>query len=306
MFDRKIPPMLAYSAAEPFDSRDHIFEVKWDGTRCILFLRQGEVRLQNRRLLDITHRYPELVRQLPEVIRAEEAILDGELVVLRGGRPHFPSLQQREHVSDPFKAELLAKELPATYIVFDLLLLNGQDCTCWSLLERKEALQRIVTDSEVVLQSRFVEERGKAFYEGAIKEGFEGVMAKRKDSPYLIGKRSRFWLKVKPRGVAICHIVGYTEGEGQRRSSFGALVLATREGGRWTFRGKVGTGFKGEELKRLKALLSPLRIESPPFEEIPHVKGVHWVEPLYRCEVLYHEETQEGRFRAPVFRRLLS
>jgi len=306
MFDRKIPPMLAYSAAEPFDSRDHIFEIKWDGTRCILFLRHGEVRLQNRRLLDITHRYPELVRRLPEAVRAEEAILDGELVVLRSGRPHFPSLQQREHVSDPFKAELLAKELPATYMVFDILLLDGQDCTRRPLLERKEILQRVVTESDSVLQSRFVEERGRAFYEGVVKEGFEGMMAKRKDSPYLIGKRSRHWLKVKPRGVATCHIVGYTEGEGERRSSFGALVLATREGGRWIFRGKVGTGFKGEDLKRLKALLSPLRIESPPFEDIPPVKGVRWVEPLYRCEVLFQEETREGRFRAPVFRRLLS
>ena len=306
MLDRKIRPMLAYAVTEPFDSKDHLFEIKWDGTRCILFLQKGKVRLQNRRLLDITYRYPELQKGLPDCIAAQEAILDGELVVLRDGRPDFSALQQREHVSEAFKAHLLSRQLPATYIAFDLIYLEGEDHTRTSLIERKGLLKEVLRESEVLIESRFVMEKGREFFERVVAEGFEGVMAKELRSPYLIGKRSRYWLKIKPRGRAICYIIGYTLGEGRRQRTFGALLLASREGGRWIFRGRVGSGFSEEELHRILELLSPIERERPAFEGIPPLKKARWVEPRYRCEILYQELTEDGRFRAPVFLRLVT
>ncbi|RLA85914.1 MAG: DNA ligase [Deltaproteobacteria bacterium] len=305
MFDRKIPPMLAQRADAPFDSDDHIYEIKWDGTRCLLFYRRGELRLQNRRLLDITQRYPELVREIPRSLPQGGVILDGELVVLRDGRPHFPSLQEREHVIDSVKAELLSRELPATYIAFDILYVEGQEVTKNPLMERKALLEEMVTESEFLILSRYVEKEGRAFYREVVQRGFEGAMAKRKDSPYLIGKRSRFWLKIKPRDRQICYIIGYTEGQGERKGTFGALILASREGEGWAFRGKVGSGFSLEDLERLRELLEPLRVDSPPIEGVPRIRGARWVKPVYRCEVVFQEPSTKGKFRAPVFRRLL-
>ena len=301
MFEQKIRPMLAYSSP-PFDSPEHIFEVKWDGTRCILFSKRGEVRLQNRRLLDITYRYPDL-QGLWRRIRAKEAILDGELVVLEEGRPSFEKLQQREHISDPLKIELLSERLPATYIAFDLLFLEGEDFTSRPLTERRRHLDGIIEEGEGLILSRFVEERGTVFLKEVVSRGLEGVMAKEKGSPYLVGKRSRHWLKIKPRRRAICHIMGYSRGKGEREGIFGSLLLATREEGRWVYRGRVGSGFSAEEMQRIHALMKGLEVSEGVLKV--DLKGARWVKPHLRCEVLYQELTPEGRFRAPVFLRLL-
>lgn len=305
MLDDKIPPMLASRAEGPFDSEDYLFEIKWDGTRCLLFYSNGRVRLQNRRLLDITYRYPELKEGVAEALGAKEAILDGELVVLRGGRPHFPSLQEREHVLDPLKAHLLSQALPATYIAFDILYLEGRPLMGLPLEERKEFLGQVIRESDRVILSRHVEGKGMDFYHKVVEEGFEGAMAKKKGSPYLPGRRSRSWLKIKPREREICYIIGFTEGKGERKDTFGALVLAKRVGEDWAFKGKVGSGFEKEDLVRIRELLEPMRVEGPPLKGLPPLKGVRWVRPFYRCEVVYQEGSPGGKFRAPVFRRML-
>jgi DNA ligase D-like protein (predicted ligase) len=303
MLDAKIAPMLAYSSP-PFDSARHLFEIKWDGTRCVLFVREQGVRLQNRRLQDITARYPDLAH-LYRLIKGRNAIFDGELVVLAQGRPDFRKLQQREQVADPMKIALAAKRLPATYIVFDVLYRDDTKLLHLPLSRRKEILKELLQESGQMVESGFVEGQGLAFYREVVAQGLEGVMAKALDSPYLVGQRSRHWLKIKPRGRVTCFIVGYTQGRGARRESFGSLALATHEHGHWRFRGLVGSGFNAAELQEITARLPKLKVEAPavPLDEAP--RGITWVKPAWRCEVTFQEETPRGHFRAPAFIRLI-
>lgn len=303
MLDDKILPMLAYSA-DPFDSPRHLYEIKWDGTRCLLFLRPGQIRLQNRRLEDITYRYPEL-RNLPQSLKVRNAILDGELVVLHQGRPDFRRLQQREQAADPRKISLLARRLPATYVAFDVLFLNDDKKLALPLIERKALLKRILLESPHLVESRFIHEKGISFFRQAVDQGLEGVMAKNLTSPYLIGKRSRYWLKIKPRLREDCVVVGFTAGEGGRSPYFGALLVATPKDGGLVYRGKVGSGFTEEDLEEIASRLQALRIDSCPLSQRVRVAGVQWVRPELRAEIHFQELTPRGHFRAPVFKRLL-
>jgi len=303
MLEARLAPMLAY-AAKPFDSPRHLFEIKWDGTRCLVFAKGKDVRLQNRRLEDITGRYPEL-SGLARGLKARNAILDGELVVLHQGRPDFGRMQQREQVVSPLKIELLSRQLPATYIVFDLLFLNDVPRVDAPLTERKELLQGILTASPHLVESRYILGKGKSFFQEVVDRGLEGVMAKALASPYLVGRRSRFWLKLKPRGRAACYVVGYTPGKGGRAGTFGALAVAAVQEGAWLYRGLVGTGFTNADLEYLSSRLEGLRVEAPPLPLKTKVSGITWVRPELKCEVTFQEPTARGRFRAPAFKRLL-
>lgn len=303
MLDDKIAPMLAY-AARPFDSPQHLFEIKWDGTRCLLFIKDGKLRLQNRRLEDITFRYPEMVA-LPRELKARNAILDGEVVVLSQGRSVFAKLQQREQVADPLKIQLLSRQLPATYIAFDLLYLNDEKYLQVPLIERKRLLEAIMQESPYLVESRFILEKGRAFFKEAVAQGLEGVMGKALNSPYLMGTRSRHWLKIKPRGQVECYIVGYREGQGARQGLVGSLGVATQEAGMWRYRGRVGSGFSEADLAALTPRLKKLKTEVPVAPVTPPVKGMVWVRPELRCKVSFHEETAQGHFRAPVFEGML-
>lgn len=302
MLAARLAPMLAYFSP-PFDSPRHLFEIKWDGTRCLLFLDNGKIRLQNRRLEDITFRYPELAG-LAADLKARTAILDGELVVLQDGRPSFRLLQQREQVADPLKISLLARRLPATYVAFDLLLLDDRPRYLLPLEERRALLEGCLQESPRLVLSRAVPEHGRAFFAQAVAQGFEGAMAKAKDSPYLIGTRSRYWLKIKPRLTEECVIIGYTPGKGGRGESFGALLVAGPEGGRLIYRGRVGSGFSEALLAELTGRLKALEVDTPPVKGV-RLKAARWVRPELRALVSYQEKTAGGHFRAPVFVRLL-
>ena len=298
-FDRKIKPMLA-ERARPFSSGDYIYEVKWDGTRCLAFIdvERKRLRLQNRRLLEITYRYPEL-----DLIDAfdRNVILDGEIVVIKDGKPSFPLLQKREHVDSRFKIEVLSKTIPAVYIVFDILYCDG-----WivdqELLERKRVLSEVFVGGKRVTVTDWIEGKGEELYRKAVEMGLEGVVAKKKDGRYLIGKRSSLWKKIKKRNTLDCIIVGWIEGEGERAKTFGSLILAVFDNERLKHVGNVGTGFDHEFLNWFSQKLKEIEIETPHFEV--EVKNAHWVRPKYVCEVEFLEITPDGKLRAPVFVRL--
>lgn len=296
---RKIRPMLAH-IADPFDSEDFWFEVKWDGSRTLAFVSE-RLRLQNRRLLNITNRYPEIT--LRDDVDAKEAILDGEIVVLRDGRPDFKLLQTREHVGDELRIELLSQTMPATFIAFDLLYLNGKPLVELPLAERRAKLEEVVSESPRILLSRYVETHGRRFFQGAIELGLEGAMAKRKQSIYQIGKRSRDWLKFKGIKTMDCVIVGYTPGEGWRKEYFGALALGAYREGKLEFMGKVGTGFDEGLLKSISSLLKARATDIKPVEAEPPYE-LRWVKPELVCEVKYTELTPDLKLRAPSFKRL--
>lgn len=291
MMNTKISPMLA-KASEPFDSDNYLFEIKWDGERAVAFVEDGKiVRLQNRRLQDVSIRYPEIIG-IP--VWAKEAILDGEIVLLgEDKKPSFSKLAQRSHLQDLFKIRLLSRAMPVTYVVFDIIYRNGQALTSLPLLKRKDFLT-FIPKEESILPAFFIQGKGKTFFDSITSMGYEGIMAKRKDSPYLLGKRSDSWLKMKPQKSAICDIIGYTRGEGHRRL-LGALLIAQRRENRLIDRGRVGSGISTKTLGDLLVLLRPLAEKN----------GVTWVDPSLQIEVSYFEETEGGHFRFPVFKRIV-
>lgn len=296
-----IKPMLAKSSS-PFDSESHLFELKWDGSRCIAFIDKKEVILQNRRLMDITYRYPEF-QLLKEHLKAKEAILDGELVVLKNGLPNFEKLQQREHISDERRIKILSDLIPATYIVFDLLYLNGSNLMDRPFIERRQMLSRLFPFIDNVILSETYS-TGRKLFEMALKMGFEGIMAKDKKSPYLPGERSGYWLKIKRFFDLDAVICGFIEGSGARKGYIGSLVLGIYEDQRLIHIGQVGTGLDQRTIKHLYKILNSMRIERSPFEEKPEIKGVNWCRPEIVVRIKYHEWTKDKKLRVPVFKGL--
>jgi bifunctional non-homologous end joining protein LigD len=193
-------PMLAQPGA-PFDSDDHLFEIKWDGVRMLVVRDASGYRLVNRHRAERTAQYPELacLAQLPA-----GTILDGEMVVLRAGQPDFGLLLSRDQTCQPLKIQLLARSLPATYVGFDLLYHRYRPLLDEPLHQRRAQLRDLVdalSQSQVVLSEGIVG-AGSAFFRQVCALGLEGVVAKRLDSRYRPGRRTRAWIKIKPpRGV---------------------------------------------------------------------------------------------------------
>ncbi len=304
LWGKPIKPMLA-ETGEPFDDEDWIFEIKFDGTRAIAFVDRNSVKLQNRRLLDITHRYPELT--LNKDVKGR-VILDGEIVVLHNGKPDFERLQEREHAEGEAKIHLLSKEYPAVYIVFDVLEIDGKDVTNETLMERKRLLERTVKESERLLISEYVEARGKKFFREVQKLGLEGVMAKRKDSKYEIGKRSKNWLKIKNLKTIDCVVCGLTKGKGSRSEYFGSLVLGCYRKGKLVYVGRVGTGFDRRKMEMFMRVFERLRTRECPFPSKPSFESgielAYWVRPEIVVEVEFLELTKDMKLRAPSLRRI--
>jgi len=292
--------MLAQSAAAPFDSPAHLFEIKWDGTRCVAFVESGHVRLQNRRFVELRERYPELgcLAALPS-----GTVLDTEIVVLAGGKPSFNKLAQRDHLTDAQQIAMAAQRLPATMMAFDLLYLRGEPLLARPLTERKARLRELLPGmAPHVLASDHVIEQGVAYFRAAEQHGLEGVMAKRLDSPYLPGKRTAHWTKVKVARVEDFDVIGYTKRDGADVIS--ALLLAERRGRSWVFKGNVGSGFTEWQRAELFQRLSP----APPLPAPPKdgPAGALWRATGLRCTVQYFEKTVHGRLRGPVYKGLAS
>jgi DNA ligase D-like protein (predicted ligase) len=288
--------MLAQAAPEPFDSDQHLFEIKWDGTRCLAFIDRDTLRLQNRRFLEMRDRYPELsgLKKLPS-----GTVLDGEIVVLEDGKPSFNRLMEREHLLDPTRIEMRSQRLPATYIVFDLLYLRGQAVMARPLVERRELLMKLVTElaASHVIHSDFILMHGKHYFEEVERRGLEGIMAKRLDSPYLPGKRSAHWLKIKVAQTREFEIFGYVPREGANVIS--ALILGERRGDSWFYRGKVGSGFTEAQRRQFyQELVKTPQLDNPPADG---PEEAVWKLTGLRCLVRFFEEKESGKLRAPVF-----
>src|SRR2546426_196348 len=260
-----IKPMLAESRETPFDSKDHIFELKWDGTRALAIVRDG-LRFQNRRLNYVESRYPDLA-----VHTRKPAILDGEIVVMNGPLPSFEKLQERERASGKIKIEYLAKTLPATYIVFDVLYVGDKSVMGLSQMERKAILPDLVEVDDRVVLSDYIEGRGVDYYNAVIARGLEGIIAKHKETRYHVGRRSKDWIKIKKKTTLDCIICGITAGEGEREDTFGSLILGAYFEGALFHVGRVGTGFSEKLRRTLFERLRPLRQEECPFPEVPEI-----------------------------------
>ncbi len=285
--------MLAKETEKPFDSKDWLFEIKWDGYRAIAEINNQRVSLYSRNGITFEYTYPIVVEQLKLI--KEKAVLDGEVIVLDNeGRPSFQLLQ---HYSENTHRSI-------QYYIFDLIELNGHDTTGLTLLDRKELLQQIIPENEVIKYSDHILENGKSFFQVSTEKNLEGIMAKKIDSKYYIGKRTTEWLKIKNHKTQEAIIAGYTEPGGARKY-FGALILGTMINDELTYIGHTGTGFDQKLLKEMYEMLQPLVQEDSPFEEkIKTNMPVIWVRPELICEVKYAEVTSDGKLRHPVFMHL--
>ena len=236
-----------------------------------------------------------------------EAIFDGEIVAFdERGVPSFEVLQQRMNLAGELDIAAAEARVPVTYMGFDLLHLDGYDLTGVALEERKESLARVLLPVGPVALVEHFQAEGVEAYEGAVALGLEGVVAKRRGSRYLPGRRSDAWAKVKDRRTAEFVVAGFTPGEGAREPTFGALLLGARDpDGALVYRGRAGGGFTDALLADLRATLDALATDASPFPETPpEAAGATFVRPELVAEVEYSEVTSAGLLRAPVFKRL--
>ncbi len=291
--------MLAGTAEAPFTSVDWIFEVKWDGVRAIAYV-GDDLEILTRNARDLAPGLPEL-RELLTLARG--TVLDGELVAMTAGKPDIQRLMERLQTT---RMEEFAAENPVTYVVFDLLEEDGEPLIDLPLSVRRKHLEQRARDGAHVVLSEQVVERGEDYFKAVVAAGLEGVMAKRKDSPYEPGRRTRTWLKVKQLRTCDCVIFGYTQGTGARAASFGALVLGLfSANGTPVFVGKVGTGFSDEVLSSLRKLMDAYKTDRPSLQATDFRSGeVTWLTPSIVAEILYQTLTRERRLRMPRFVRL--
>jgi bifunctional non-homologous end joining protein LigD len=300
--------MLAGAGPMPTDDERWAFELKWDGVRAVVYIDGSDVRAMTRNDRDVIAGYPELL-DLAKSIGRRKLVLDGELVAMDAeGRPSFGQLQQRMHVTKPAQVALLRQQVPVSYLVFDVLHLNGKSLLAKPYSERRSALEALGLEGASWAVPPAFPGPGDDVLAAAKSRGLEGVVAKRKDSIYEPGKRSGAWVKVKLERMQEVVVVGWKPGEGRRAGTIGSLLLAVHdEAARLEYAGHVGTGFTDRMLDDLKAQLAPLkRADSPTADEIPrlHARHAHWVKPKVVGEVVFTEWTKDGRMRHPAWRGL--
>lgn len=206
----KLTPMLFYEA-EVFDSKDYIYELKFDGARCLAFLFSNHTILINKRQKRVNVTYPELSTLHQNA--SSPCILDGEIIVMHEGKPSFYHLQKRALLTNPFKIDLIAQQFPVTFVAFDILYCHDQLLIDLPLMERKKILSRNINEDSRLVISRYIEEKGKDFFNLAKTQALEGIVAKEKLSQYYPGKRSRVWLKMKVYQETDLIICGYVPSE---------------------------------------------------------------------------------------------
>ena len=296
--DKNIDPMLLYET-EPFDSDEHIFELKLDGIRCIAYIEPKSVVLQNKRHKDVTDLYPEL-SDMKKCVK-KRVILDGELVVLTNGKPDFYALQKRSLMSDGFRIKLAAKKEPVQFVAYDILYLDGKDLTDKPLTERKVMLNKAVTEGHGLSVSRYIEKNGKDFFELAKQEQLEGIVAKKKDGLYHIGKRTHDWVKIKVMQDEDLYVCGYQPDE---NGGVKDLILGYYDAnGELKCRGKVYLGVSESDRKIIGEFAKKNTVKRPWFEKY---KNAVWFKPELIGTAHFMHETESGGMRQPVWKGLRS
>jgi bifunctional non-homologous end joining protein LigD len=295
-------PMLATAGELPVGG-GWAYELKWDGVRAIASVSPDRVRLYARRGPEITVAYPEL-SGLSDALGGRPAVLDGEIAVLEeSGRPSFRALAERMHVRDAMRAARLSRSLPVTYMIFDLLALDGAELCALPYTERRARLAALELASDRWLAPPSFDD-GKATMAAALEYNLEGVVAKRRTSQYRPGTRSPDWIKVKVERTGEFVVGGYRPGA----RALGALLVGVpAPGGGLEFRGRVGGGISAASERQLLGTLAPLRETSSPFvAELPREdsRGAVWVRPEIVVELKFAERTADLRLRFPRFLRL--
>jgi bifunctional non-homologous end joining protein LigD len=286
-----IKPMLAVLTNESFDDEDWIFEIKWDGYRSLAFVEDGEVALISRNNNSFTERYTPVTDALQQL--KVNAVFDGEIVAVdEKGMANFQKLQNWQQAPDT----------DLQYYIFDIIWFNGYDLTKLPLIDRKNLLKQILPEGDDVIKfSDHIIEKGKDFFDVAVKQGLEGIIAKNSSSVYQLNNRSNDWLKIKGNLRQEVVIAGFTEPRNSRKH-FGALMLGVYQNNKLVYVGHTGSGFNQKSLEEVYNKLKPLIISKSPFDNPP--KGnmpVTWVKPQLVCEIKFTEWTKDNVARHPIF-----
>jgi bifunctional non-homologous end joining protein LigD len=294
----RVVPMLARSGPMPSDEERWGFEIKWDGIRAIVYSLPGRLRIQGRKLNDITAQWPEL-RRMNRALHEHEAVLDGEVVAFdEQGKPSFARLQRRMHLSGDSQIARASKSVPATFVAFDLLYLDGHSLFELPYVERRERLEELdLNGSHWRTPPSYLGEGGPLL-EASKQQGLEGIVAKRLDSPYLPGQRSSCWIKVKNKQRAELTVGGYLPGE----RKVGAVLLGREDDGALRYAGRAGSGLKESDVEDLLARTRPR--ETSPFDgKTP--RGAVFVEPDLTAEVEFTDWTDDGVMRHPTYKGIV-
>jgi ATP-dependent DNA ligase len=297
MFDAKsASPMLAGESREAFDSPDFIYELHLDGERCIAYLDPllDSTVLRNKRGADMLPKVPELGRIHKRV--DARCILDGELIVAVNGEPNGYEILRRSQTKDHYQIYLQSSLAPATFVASDILYHVNHEVTSWTLTQRKELLERLVTEDERIVVSRYVEEHGIDQFNLATKRNLNEIVAKRKESRYYPGKNSKDWIQCRNPQDDDFVVCGYTPKEDHTAS----IVLGQYEGDRLTYKGHVTLGVSARDIQVMEA--HP-RAESVPLDSVANEIGTAvWLKPSLVCTVRDMEMVQTGFTRQPVFK----
>lgn len=297
-----IEPMLSENRDKPPIGDEYIYEVKWDGIRAMISWEEGKVKMHTRNRNDVTSKFPELLDG-EKAFRATNALFDAEIVSLDGdGKPVFKKVINRLMSSGESNIAKLSKTSPCCCYIFDCLYLDGRSLVNEPLMKRKEFLKDAIRSDTPFRVSEAVED-GESLFEAARAHGLEGIMAKKRDSKYLSGRRSDCWYKIKIRQTREVFIVGYTKGKGDRGITFGALHIAEKQEDQLHYRGKVGTGFDDATIRGIvKVMKTVQEVKKPDVRgTILDLKTSVWLEPKIVAEVSYSKLTPDKMFREPVF-----
>jgi bifunctional non-homologous end joining protein LigD len=290
---KNIKPMLLSETHEPFDSDDYIYELKLDGIRSVLYIDKTGLEIRNKRNVHLNATYPELMVLNKQV--KKRCILDGEIFCMKDGKPDFFEIQRRSLMTNTIKIELAMKQNPVFFSAFDILYIDTEQITNKSLMERKNILQKIATENERFSIARYIPNKGIDLYNLTVEQGLEGIVAKRKDSKYYIGKTTKDWFKIKNLKDDDFVICGYIEKENNVIS----LVLGAYDSERLIYQSHVTLGVSNSAFEHIR---NAERAENP-FSSVSDV-NVIWIKPTLVCIVKYMMRTKGGGLRQPVFKGL--
>ena len=297
-------PMLCTEVKKlPETNPNELYEIKWDGIRVGIIKSGKKFSIYSRSGRDITAQFPECV--VPDSVHASVAVVDAELVVLdEKGKPMFHEVISRLHTTSSVKIKSAAKHKAAVIYAFDLIHLDNRDLRSEKLVDRRKKMIEIIAPSRHIRISESFED-GSTLVDAAKSMNLEGIIIKKKNSPYESGIRSQHWRKYKFKSEIDCSIIGYTEGNGNRSHLFGALHLARVIDSKYNYLGKVGTGFTVDQMSDiLDKLQACERVNKLIDEAVEEENRSIWLLPMYGCRIEYSSLSSNGTLREPVFKQI--